>query len=595
MATPTSAPPVDPEPRAPQGGGFLLEAAGPGSVFTPESLSEEQRLFYKTAQDFVEGEVLPRAKAIESKAPGVLTDLLRQAGDLGLLMVTIPEAYGGLGLGLSTHLLISEAMARLGAWSVTFGAHTGIGTEPILFFGNEAQKRRYLPDLATGRRIAAYALTEPGAGSDALAGRTRAELRADGTTYRLNGSKQWITNGAIADVFVVFAKVDGEHFTAFIVEKGTPGFRVGPEEQKMGLRGSSTTTLHFDDAEVPAENVLYEVGKGHKIAFGVLNVGRLKLGVGATGAAKNLIADAVRYAQERTTFGKPLLAYGMIREKLARMVVLTYASESMAYRTAGLADTAAGDHAPDRMLAALGEYAVESSIVKVFGSEVLDEVVDEDLQIHGGYGYTEDYLVERAYRDARINRIFEGTNEINRLLIPGMLLKRAMRGTLDLMGAVERLEASFAEGQALPHFEGPLAAARRAAEGTRRMTLFLLAQAVQRFGFDLKEEQELLHAIADLCIAAYAIDSNVRRSLAHAGDHPELREALVCFHAAIAWEEAFVRARRSLASFLDGEALTKAVGRLGQLFVWSPFDFKAAEERIVGAAIAAGGYPFPLV
>jgi alkylation response protein AidB-like acyl-CoA dehydrogenase len=587
------------KPTAPEGGRFLLETVGEAPIFTPEQLSDEQRMMYKTGADFVAGEVVTRVEEIEAKKPGLLRELLDKAGELGLLMVKIPEAYGGLGANVTTGLVVTEAMARIGSWSVTIGAHNGIGTEPILFFGNDEQKARYLPKLATGEKIAAYALTEPGAGSDALAGRTKAELTEDGKHYKLNGDKQWITNGGFADVFVVFAKIDGEKFTGFIVEKDTPGFSVGAEEHKMGIRGSSTTTLHFEDALVPVENVLGEIGKGHKIAFGILNMGRLKLGVGSAAGAKHLLADAVTYGLERKTFGRSILEYGILRQKIARMAALIYASESMAWRTSGLIDDyvtakkdALGKEAAERQ--ALEAFAVESSIMKVFGTEALFYVADEDVQIHGGYGFVEDYEIERAYRDQRVYRIFEGTNEINRLLVPGMLLKRAMKGELDLFGAAQKIVAEVGEGKALPTFEGPLSRERTAAEAMKRMALFVLSAAAMKHGPALEGEQEILAAVADLIMAAFAADSTVARTLQHSGDKGPVREALTAYYVEEAWEASFTAARRAVSSLADGAERDGLLAGLSSLYAYAPVDFKATQETIVGAVIEAEAYPFPL-
>lgn len=584
-------------PSVPLGGTFLLSEIGQTPIFTPEQLSDEQRMFYKTASEFVQKEVLPHADRIEAKDPDFLRELLAKAGELGLLMIEIPEAYGGLGSDVTTALLVSEANARLGAWSVTIGAHTGIGTQPILFFGNDDQKGRYLPALATGEKVAAYALTEPNAGSDALAGRTKAIKGEDGQ-WVINGNKQWITNGSIADVFVVFAKVDGENFTGFIVEKGYEGFTVGPEEHKMGIRGSSTTTLHFEDCKVPPENQLYEIGRGHKIAFNILNLGRLKLGFGTTGGAKNMLADAVMYASERKTFETPIVEYGILRRKLAKMAALIHASESMAYRTVGLIDQRIGEGGghddPAAIQEALEQYAIESSIMKVFGSETLDYVADEDLQIHGGYGYVEDYMIERGYRDSRINRIFEGTNEINRLLVPGMLLKRTMKGQVPVMQAIAGLNESFEKGEVLPDYDGPLGAEKRAAEAVKRMALQVIAMAVGRYGPNLETEQEVLGELADIMAWAFAIDSTVTRSLQHQDDHFELREALTRFYAAEAYEQAHVVARRLLATMLEGEALDEQLARLDMLWRYTPVNMKALQEVIVKAVEQAEGYPLAI-
>ncbi|MFN7134802.1 MAG: acyl-CoA dehydrogenase family protein, partial [Myxococcales bacterium] len=440
-----------------------------------------------------------------------------------------------------------------GSWSVTFGAHTGIGTLPIVFFGNTAQKEKYLPKLATGELVAAYALTEPGSGSDALGAKTKAVLTADGRHYVLNGSKQFITNGAFADVFVVFAKVDGEKFTGFIVEKGTPGFSPGKEEHKMGLRGSSTTTLIFEDAKVPAENVLGEVGKGHKIAFNILNEGRLKLGVAATGGCRMTIESAVAYAKDRKQFATPILEFGLIREKLARMAAVTFANESMAWRTTGLIDQRLSgldhdsDDFPRAVMAAMEEFALEASVLKVFGSEALSYCADEAVQIHGGYGFIEEYPVERTYRDVRVNRIFEGTNEINRMLVTGMLLKKAMKGQLPLLDFAMALEGELEAGNLPERPAHALGAEAFAAECIKRLAVYAVKVGVESFGPEIEKHQEVLAAAADIIMEGYAVDSMVSRVLQQGGTPDPVQLAMTRLYTTEAHERAYSRAKKAIA------------------------------------------------
>ncbi|XXF76468.1 acyl-CoA dehydrogenase family protein [Myxococcaceae bacterium GXIMD 01537] len=590
--------------ETPAGGTFLFQEVGTHPFVTPESFSEEQRLFYKTALQFSREQVLPVAERIESKDNALLKDLLLRAGELGLLGVDIGEAYGGLGLDKTTSLLLAEAMSLLGSWSVTFSAHTGIGTLPIVWFGNEAQKQKYLPKLATGEQVAAYALTEQGSGSDALGARTKAVLSPDGKHYILNGSKLFITNAAFADVFIVFAKVDGERFTGFIVERGTPGFSVGPEEHKMGIRGSSTCPLYFEDARVPVENVLGEIGKGHKIAFNILNYGRLKLGAGVIGGMKLQLQNALHFALERKQFNTPIARFPLTREKLARMASLVYALESMTYRTAGLVDArlarserGAKDY-DARVFESIEEYAIESSIMKVFGSEALGSLVDDAVQIHGGAGYIEEYPVERAYRDARINRIFEGTNEINRMLITGMLLKRGVKGVLPLF-AVAQSVADELDAGTLPaaRVNDALAAEERAAECAKRLALYGLKVAAETFGTELEEHQEVLAAMSDVVMDAFALDSMVTRTRQAAGSGalaPE-RVAMTRLFAQEATARSFERTRRALCSVARGEALKKHLARIAPLYTFAEYDPAELREVVVKALEAAGGFPLSQV
>jgi alkylation response protein AidB-like acyl-CoA dehydrogenase len=498
------------------GGEFLLRAVQPDEVFTPEDFTEEHRAIARTTEEFWAKEAVPRLEAIQHQEPGVAATLLRKSAELGLTSVVIPEEFGGMGLDLTSMMIVAEGIAKDGSYAAWHGAHTGIGTLPLLLFGTAEQKRRYLPKLASCEMIAAYCLSEAQAGSDAMAARTTAKLAHDGTHYILNGQKMWITNGGSADLYTVFAKVD-EKLTAFLVERSFDGVKQGAEERKMGIKGSSTCAIYFDNVKVPANNVLGEIGRGHVIAFSILNLGRLKLGAFVTGGAKNILAQSIRYAKERVAFGKPIAEFGLIQHKLAEMAARLYAAESMSYRVDGLLNQASGNldwNAPDaaaRVLKAAEEYAIECSLVKVFASEMLDFVVDEGVQIHGGYGYHQDYLVERAYRDSRINRIFEGTNEINRLVATGMLLKRAQKKQLPLVEAVKKLQTELLEplnrdsSTSPPEF--------LLVQQSKKLVLFLLGAAYQKFAANIEDQQEVLAGIADAMMSAFALESSVLRWL----------------------------------------------------------------------------------
>ncbi|HTS82085.1 MAG TPA: acyl-CoA dehydrogenase family protein [Myxococcaceae bacterium] len=591
-----------PSPVVPQGGGFLFQEAGRTRITSPETFTDDQRNFFRTALQFCREQVLPQAAAIEAKTPGLLRSLLAKAGELGLLMVDIPERFGGLGGDKTTSLLLAEANSLMGSWSVTFAAHVGIGTLPIAWFGTEAQKAKWLPKLATGELVAAYALTEQGSGSDALGAKTKAVKSPDGKSWILNGSKLYITNAAFADVFVVFAKVDGEHFTGFVVEKGTPGFTVGPEEHKMGIRGSSTCPLFLEDARIPVENLLGEIGKGHKIAFNILNLGRLKLGAGVLGGMKLQFASALKFAEERKQFRTPVAKFPLIREKLARMAGSIYAVETMTYRTTGLIDAllasqeGAGDDEA-RTIAAFEEFAIEASIMKVTGSELLGLLVDDAVQIHGGAGFIQEYPVERAYRDARINRIFEGTNEINRMLVTGMLLKRAAKGSLPLFAQAEAVERELSEKQ-LPVAPGgdALAGAVRDAEALKMAALYATRVAVERFGTEIEKHEEVMAAIADVVMDAYAMDSmaaRTRQSAPASGLDP-VKVAMTQAYAADAIARSGERARRALCASSEGTALERHLAAIAPLFAFRPFDPTALRETVVRAAEDTGGYPLAI-
>jgi alkylation response protein AidB-like acyl-CoA dehydrogenase len=596
MAAVLEAPPAADVPR---GGAFLFQHPG-GGITTPESFTEEQRLLFQTALQFCRERVLPQAEAIEKKDNALLKRLLDEAGELGLLMVDVPEAYGGLGADKTTSLLVAEANGLMGSWSVTFAAHTGIGTLPIAWFGTPEQKAKWLPKLATGELVAAYALTEQGSGSDALGAKTRAVKSPDGKAWVLNGSKLYITNAAFADLFVVFAKVDGEQFTAFVVERGTPGLTVGPEEHKMGIRGSSTCPLYFEEARIPAENLLGQIGKGHKIAFNILNLGRLKLGAAVLGGMKQQLTKALQFSQERKQFKTPVAQFPLIREKLARMASSIYAIESMCYRTTGLIDALLAKEnrgGPDddaRTIAAIEEFAIEASILKVMGSEAAGVLVDDAVQIHGGAGFIAEYPVERAYRDVRINRIFEGTNEINRMLVTGMLLKRAMKGELPLFAQAEAVERALIAKQ-LPAVGGAdgLAGVGRDAEALKMAALYTLKVAAERFGPAIEQHQDVMAAVADVVMDAYAVDSMVARTRQGAGGGvPDaVRVAMTQAWTADAMARSGERARRALCASSEAVALDSHLAKIAPLFAFRPFDPAKLREIIVRAVESAAGYP----
>src|SRR3954449_6356320 len=470
------------------GGSFLLETRSPEDVFTPEDFSEQHRLIAQTADEFAVNEIVPNIDKIEHKDFSVTRDLLRKAGELGLSSVEIPEAYGGMEMDKVTAAVIADHIAKYAGFATTWGGHTGIGTLPIVYFGTEEQKQKYLPRLASGEIVGAYALSESTSGSDALNCRARAVLSADGKCYVLNGEKMWITNAGFADLFTVFAKVDGEKFTAFLVEHSFPGFSIGAEEHKMGIRGSSTCPIILNDCQVPTENVLGEIGRGHIIAFNILNIGRFKLGAMCVGGARESLNNAIGYAKQRKAFKKVIADFGLVREKLANMATLIYVGESLVFRTVGMMDTAlavidkSAADAAKKTLKAIEEYAVECSIIKVWASEMLDYIVDETVQIYGGYGFVEEYPAERAYRDARINRIFEGTNEINRLIITGFLLKRAMGGQLPLMPAIKQLMDEVLSGpSAVEDVDGVLAEEQKLVASAKKLGLFAAGAATQKY------------------------------------------------------------------------------------------------------------------
>jgi alkylation response protein AidB-like acyl-CoA dehydrogenase len=583
-----------------RGGEWLLQSSEADSVFTPERLTEEHRLIGRTAQAFVENEILPKLEQLETKDWTLARELVKMGADLGLLGVDVAEAYGGLGLDKVTSLVVSEKLARAASFGATFGAHANLTIVPLMLFGSEAQKQKYLPRLLSGEIIGAYGLSETGSGSDALGARTKAVRQPDGS-FLLNGEKMWITNGGFADLFVIFCKVDGDQFTALLVERGW-GVKSGKEEHKMGLHGSSTTALIFQDVKVPADNVLSEVGKGHKVAFNVLNFARFKLGAMCGGGAIGAIAESAKYAATRRQFGQPIANFGAIKHKIGEMVVRTYAIESLLYRTAGLVDAriAATPHEANdgsAALAAFEEYAVEASIAKVAGSEALDFVLDENVQIHGGNGYVHDYPAERHVRDARVNRIFEGTNEINRLLIPGMLIRRAVKGDLPLIPAAKALQDELLGPPSMPaagDSDGVLADELRAIASFKKTALMVFGVAMQTYGTKLTDEQEVLMHLADITIDLYSAESAVLRAqAASAANAP--RAALHVDAARVFVNDAAMRidasARQALAATVDGDMLRTMLAALRRVLKVAPINTVAPRRRIADATVERGGYP----
>ena len=591
--------PTTTETKVLRGGEWLLQATDAEAVFTPERLTDEHRLIAQTAQEFVDAEVLPKLDQLEQKDWALARELVKRGGELGLLGVDVPEAYGGVGLDKVTSLVVSEKMARSASFGATFGAHANLTIVPLMLFGSEAQKQKYLPKLLSGELIGAYGLSETGSGSDALGARTKATRQADGS-FLLNGEKMWITNGGFADLFVIFAKVDGDQFTALLVERGW-GVKSGKEEHKMGLHGSSTTALIFQDVKVPAENVLSEVGKGHKVAFNVLNFARFKLGAMCSGGAHSAIAESAKYAAARRQFGQPIASFGAIKHKIGEMVVRTYAIESLLYRTAGLVDAriAATPHDANdgsAALAAFEEYNVEASIAKVAGSEALNYVLDENIQIHGGNGYVRDYPAERHYRDARVNRIFEGTNEINRLLIPGMLIRRAVKGELGLIPAAKALQDELLGPPSMPSTDdGVLADERRAIEAFRKTTLMVFGLAMQTYGQKLTDEQEVLMHLADITIDLFSAESATLRAIA-ASEQKSARAALHQDAARVFVNDAAMRieasARQALGAMVDGDTLRTMLAALRRVMKVTPINTVAARRRLADATVERGGYVF---
>ena len=583
------------------GGSFLLESRRPDEVFTPEDFTEQHQLIGQTAEEFAVNEILPNAEKIEHKDFSISRELLKKAGELGLSSVEIPEAYGGLEMDKVTSAVIADHIAKYAGFATTWGAHSGIGLLPIVYFGTEAQKKQYLPRLATGEIVGAYALSESTSGSDAMNCRARAELSSDGKHYILNGEKMWITNAGFADLFTVFAKVNGEKFSAFLVERTFPGFSVGAEEHKMGIRGSSTCPIILNDCKVPAENLLGDIGRGHVIAFNILNIGRFKLGAMCVGGGRVSLESAISYAKQRKAFGKPISDFGLVREKLANMATLLYVGESLVYRTVGMMDVAldevdkSGTEAMKETRKAIEEYAVECSIIKVWGSEMVDYIVDETLQIYAGYGFVEEYPAERAYRDARINRIFEGTNEINRLIITGFLLKRAMSGQLPLMPAIKKLMDEVLSGPSVgEELDGLLTEERKVVGQAKKLGLFAAGAATQKYMQAIQDQQEIMGAIADMTIESYAMESAVLRAQKISETKGEAAAAVPIAMTRVyltqAMEKIESAAKKVIAAVADGDMLRTQLAILRRLAKYEPFNTIELRQQIAQKVIERGKY-----
>ena len=595
MATTSSA------PSAISGGSFLLETRPPEDIFTPEDFSEQHVLIAQTAEEFAQKEIIPNIEKMEHKDFSVTRDLLKKAGELGLSGVEIPETYGGMELDKVSAAVIADRIAKYAGFATTWGGHTGIGTLPLVYFGNDEQKKKYLPKLAAGEIVGAYALSEASSGSDALNCRSRAALSPDGKHYILNGEKMWITNAGFADLFTVFAKVDGEKFTAFLVERDFPGFSIGAEEHKMGIRGSSTCPIILNDCKVPVENVLGEIGRGHIIAFNILNIGRFKLGAMCVGGARESMNNAIAYAKQRKAFKKVIADFGLVREKLANMATLIYVGESLVFRTVGMMDAALAaidKSAPDaskKTLKAIEEYAVECSIIKVWASEMLDYIVDETLQIYAGYGFVEEYPAERAYRDARINRIFEGTNEINRLIITGFLLKRAMGGQLALMPAIKQLMDEVLSGPSVAEdVEGVLAEEQKLVASAKKLGLFAAGAATQKYMMQIEQEQEIMGAIADMVMEVYAMESALLRTMKIASAQGEpgaaLPIAITRVYLSQAMDKIEASARKIIAEVAEGDMLRTQMAILRRLAKHDPVNTIGLRQQIADKVIERGRY-----
>lgn len=583
-----------------KGGEFLITDQTSAEIFTPEDFTDEQKMIGETTREFVDNEIHPQLPALEKHGWDIARDLVQKGGELGLLGATIPEEYGGLGLDQTTGAVIAEYIGRAGGFGTTFGAQTSIGLLPILYFGSEELKEKWIPGIVSGEVITAYCLTESGSGSDALGAKTTAKLSEDGTTYTLNGEKMWITNGGFADVFIVFAKVDGEKekFSAFVVER-SESCRPGAEEHKMGIKSSSTTAIILSDCKIPATNLIGNVGDGAKIAFNILNVGRFKLGASVTGGAKLALHDAIRYANERHQFERPISSFGAIKHKLAEMAIKTWVAESITYRTVGMIDALIGDGADNaKKLQSIEEYAVESSINKVACSEALDYVVDEMVQIYGGYGYSADYPAEKAYRDSRINRIFEGTNEINRLLIPGQLMKRAMKGRLGLLQAGKALQDEILNPQmSFDEDDGLLAAETKLAKNAKKIALMVIGTAAQKYMMKLADEQEILLNAADIIMDAYQMETAILRAKKIAEKSGEEAAERYIDMVGVFCNDAIQRveaaAKNTIAAMSEGDEMRTLLSALKRFTKNnSPINTVAARQRVADTLIQANKYTF---
>ncbi|HEY6233319.1 MAG TPA: acyl-CoA dehydrogenase family protein [Pyrinomonadaceae bacterium] len=582
-----------------QGGAFMIEDRTTAEVFTPEDFTEEHHMIAETTRQFIDNEVIPRIDELEKHDWKLARELVKKAADLGLIGANIPEEYGGLGLDQTSGALVGENIGRCASFATTLGAESGIGLLPIIYFGTDAAKQKYLPKIASGELITAYALTEAGSGSDAMAAKATARLSEDGTHYILNGEKMFITNGGFADIFIVFAKVDGDKFSAFIVEK-QDGLSPGAEEHKMGIKGSSTTPLVLADAKAPLENLLGEIGKGHKIAFNTLNIGRFKLGAMCIGGMKLMLHESIRYANERQQFGKSISSFGAIKSKLGEMAIRTWVGEAMIYRTLGMIEDAIGDDPNDleAKMRAIEEYSAECSIIKVALSEYCDYLADEMVQIFGGYGYSADYPAERAYRDSRINRIFEGTNEINRMLIPGRLMKSALSGKLALLPAAQALMDEILTPQiaGFDDDEGLLAAEQKLARNAKKVGLMTLGTAAQKYMMKLGDQQELLIGIADIIMDAYAMESAILRTQKLSASQGEAAAARYVDMTRVfcndAVERIDARAKNTLAGMAEGDKLRTLLAALRRFTKLTPVNTIVARQRIADAMIEANRYVY---
>lgn len=584
-----------------KGGEFLVTELTTAEIFTPEDFSEDHKMIAQATNDFIEQEVMPHIEDIDHQQEGLMPSLMKKAGEQGLLGVAIPEEYGGIENDKTTSILVAEYTGKGASFAVSYGAHTGIGTLPILYFGTDEQKKKYIPKLASGEWLGAYCLTESGSGSDALGAKTKAVKSDDGKYWILNGEKMWITNAGFADIYVVFAKVDGEQFTGFIVERTDPGVSTGTEEKKMGIKGSSTRVVKLEDCKIPIDRTLGEIGKGHKIAFNILNVGRFKLGASTIGASKYVITEAIKYAIDRKQFNTSISNFGAIQYKIAEAAIRAYVGDSMLYRTAGLLDeSTAGLKATTQegakaVLKGIEEYAVECSILKVAGSEILDYVVDEGVQILGGYGFSADYPMDRPYRDSRINRIFEGTNEINRLLIPGMMLKRAMKGELNLMAPAMQVQAELMNVGGLPEETGELfEQEKRALANAKKVVLMIAGFAVQKYMDKIEQEQEIMMNIADIVIETYSMESVLLRTMKRIEKDGQekcshLVDAVsVFFNDSV--ERISAQGKNAMGSMCEGDELKMLLSGLKRFTRWTPINTRDARRRIAKRLIDAGKY-----
>lgn len=583
-----------------KGGSFLIEKTAPEEIFTPEDFTEQHKMIADTTKDFVDNEVMPNIGKLEELDYDLTVKLLRKAGDIGLLSVDIPEEYGGLGLDKTSSMLVAENLGKTGSFAVSHGAHAGIGTLPIVYFGTKQQKEKYLPRFATGELISSYSLSEPGSGSDALSAKAMATLSPDGKCYSLNGSKMWLSNAGFADVYITFAQIDGQKFTSFILEKNYKGISLGKEEKKMGIKGSSTRALNLDNVQVPTQNIVGEIGKGHRVALNILNMGRFKLGAGVIGAAKSVITEAVKYAKTRKQFDTPIISFGLIKHKLGEMAIRTFVGESMVYRTAGLIDSILQNidkkisGAAALSLKGIEEYAVECSIIKVYASEILDYVVDEGVQIFGGYGFTEEYPVARPYRDSRINRIFEGTNEINRILIPAMLIRRAMKGDLPLMSAAQKLmEDLISPSSSESSNEGLLADEMMLASNAKKIGLLVAGAAFQKYMDKLEQEQEVIWHISDIAMEAYAMESVLLRVIKMGGSSSKNISLYVDIARSFVYEaveKIESHAKASLAIISEGDMLRTYLAAVRRLLKYAPINSAYIRRTVVDKLAEADKY-----